>query len=120
MKTIFTAFAIENERQRDFLIGQSKLNHSPFEFIDMSVKEPYSSDWKEKVRTRIKRSHGVIVLISKNSIHSSGQKWEIECARQENKRILGIWAYSNDRTFISGVRTIEWNWTDISAFLYSL
>ncbi|WP_313157059.1 TIR domain-containing protein [Sphingobacterium multivorum] len=120
MKTIFTAFAIEDERQRDFLVGQSRLNNSPFEFIDMSVKEPYSSDWKDKVRTRIKRSHGIIVLISRSSINSSGQKWEIECARQENKPILGIWAYSNDRTFIPGLRTIEWNWTNISSFLYSL
>ena len=83
MKTIFIAFAIEDERQRDFLKGQSLNTNSPFEYIDMSVKQAYASDWKTKVRTRIKRSDGIIVLVSKNSLKSSGQKWEIQCAREE-------------------------------------
>lgn len=64
----------------------------------MSVKEPYDSGWKEKVRTRIRRSHGVIVLISKNSLTSDGQAWEIQCAKEEGKQIRGIWAYKDDRT----------------------
>ena len=38
MKTIFIAFAIEDERMRDFLKGQSLLTNSPFEYVDMSVK----------------------------------------------------------------------------------
>ena len=58
----------------------------------MSVKQPYDKEWKERVRTRIKRSDGVIVLISKNSLTSTGQKWEIECAKEEGKKIRGIWA----------------------------
>ena len=41
-KTVFVAFAIEDERQRDFLKGQSLNTKSPFEYIDMSVKEPVS------------------------------------------------------------------------------
>ncbi|EKG9013133.1 hypothetical protein O5H76_005458, partial [Escherichia coli] len=72
-KTIFVAFAIEDERQRDFLKGQSLNTNSPFEYVDMSVKEAYDTDWKNKVRTRIKRSDGVIALISSDSLTSSGQ-----------------------------------------------
>ena len=34
-KTIFVAFAIEDERQRDFLKGQSLNTNSPFEYVDM-------------------------------------------------------------------------------------
>jgi len=83
---VFVAFAIEDERQRDFLKGQSLHPRAPYEFIDMSVKEPYDSGWKEKVRTRIRRSHGVIVLVSKNSLTSDGQAWEIQCAKDENGR----------------------------------
>ncbi len=89
-KTIFIAFSIEDIRARDFLKGQSLLTNCPFEYIDMSVKQPYVEDWKTKVRTRIRRSDGVIVLVSKNSLTSSGQKWEIKCAKEEGKRILGI------------------------------
>ena len=40
-KVVFVAFAIEDERQRDFLKGQSLHTDCPFEYIDMSVKEAY-------------------------------------------------------------------------------
>lgn len=119
-KVIFIAFAIEDERSRDFLKGQSLNTNSPFEYIDMSVKEAYVSEWKEKVRARIKRSDGVIVLVSKNSLNSSGQKWEIQCAREEGKRILGIYAYKDDRTNIVGVNIKVWTWENIRVFIDSL
>lgn len=119
-KVIFIAFAIEDETQRDFLKGQSLHPRAPFEFIDMSVKEPYESEWKNKVRTRILRSDGVIVLVSKNSLKSSGQKWEIQCAKDEGKPIRGIWAYKDDRTSIPGVPTYTWSDENISNFIDSL
>ena len=107
-KTIFVAFAIEDERQRDFLKGQSLNTNSPFEYVDMSVKEAYATESKEKVRTRIRRSDGVIALVSKNSLTSTGQRWEIACAKEEKKRVLGIWAYTDDRTKLEGVNTVVW------------
>jgi TIR domain len=119
-KIVFIAFAIEDERQRDFLRGQSLNTDCPFEFVDMSVKEPYDKDWKERVRTRIRRSDGVIALISKNSINSSGQKWEISCAKEEKKKLLAIWAYSDDRTNLAGVNTVTWTWDGIKKFIDSL
>jgi nucleoside 2-deoxyribosyltransferase len=119
-KIVFVAFPIEDERQRDFLKGQTLLTNSPFEYIDMSVKEAYESDWKEKVRTRIRRSDGVIALVSKNSINSSGQKWEITCALEERKPVLGIWAYRDDRTSLAGVRTVVWTWDSIKQFIDSI
>ena len=120
MKVIFVAFAIEDERQRNLLKGQSLNTSSPFEYIDMSVKEAYSTDWKGRVCTRIRRSDGVIALISKNSLTSTGQKWEVECANAERKPVLGIWAYSSDRTSLRGVRTVEWSWNAIENFIDSL
>lgn len=119
-KIVFVAFAIEDERQRDFLKGQSLHPRAPFEFIDMSVKAAYDSDWKDKVRTRIRRSHGVIALVSKNSLSSSGQKWELQCAREEKKRIRGIWAYSDDRTVVEEIHTVAWSDSNISDFIDSL
>lgn len=119
-KVIFIAFAIEDQNQRDLLKGQSLNTKSPFEYVDMSVKEAYVTEWKEKVRTRIKRSDGVIVLVSKNSLTSSGQKWEIQCAREENKKILGIYAYTDDRTNLEGVNTKIWTWDNIKIFIDSL
>jgi hypothetical protein len=119
-KVVFIAFAIEDERQRDFLKGQSLHPRAPFSFIDMSVKQAYDKDWQEKVRTRIRRSDGVIALVSASSLNSTGQKWEIACAKSEGKNIRGIWAYSNDRTNLEGVATKTWSDANISDFIDSL
>jgi hypothetical protein len=119
-KVIFVAFAIEDEAMRNLLKGQTLLTECPFEYTDMSVKDAYTSAWKEAVRTRIRRSDGLIALVSSNSLSSSGQKWEIACAQEEGKRVLGVWAYRDDRTSLSGVRTVVWNWDTIKAFIDSL
>ena len=119
-KIIFVAFAIEDERQRDFLKGQALNTKSPFEYIDMSVKEAYETGWKDKVRTRIRRSHGLIALISRNSLTSSGQKGESDCARAEGVPVLAIWAYTDDRTQVAVLNTQTWTWDTISAFINKL
>src|SRR5215207_8856554 len=102
-KVIFVAFAIEDVRIRDLIKGQSLNTSSPFEYIDMSVQEPYDEEWKKKVRTRILRSDGVLAIISKNTLKSSGEKWEIHCAKEEKKKLRGIWGYTEDRTNVEGV-----------------
>lgn len=119
-KVIFVAFAIEDESQRDLMKGQALHTRSPFEYIDMSVKEAYDTAWKERVRTRIRRSDGVIALVSKNSLSSSGQKGEIQCAKEEKRPLRGIWAYGNDRTNLVGVNTKVWTWDNIKDFINSL
>jgi hypothetical protein len=119
-KVVFVAFAIEDVRQRDFLKGQTLITACPFEYVDMSVKEPYDDDWKERVRTRIRRSDGVIALVSKNSLTSSGENWEISCAKEEKKKLLGVWAYTDDRTNLPGMNTIAWTWDGIKNFIDKL
>jgi len=119
-KTIFVAFAIEDERMRNLLKGQSLHTDTPFEYIDMSVKEAYDANWKEKVRTRIRRSDGVLAMISENSLKSHGQKWEIQCAKEEKVSLRGIWAYTDDRTKLDGVNTMVWTWDNIAKWIDSL
>lgn len=122
-KVVFVAFAIEDEVQRDFLKGQSLNTASPFEYVDMSVKEPYDSNWKERVRTRIRRSDGVIALVSKNTLNSSGEKWEINCAKEEGKPLTGLWVYKDDRTIpdvLKEYSIIPWTWAGIANFIDKL
>jgi len=119
-KVVFVAFAIEDVRIRDMIKGQSLHTNSPFEYVDMSVKEAYDEEWKKRVRTRILRSDGVLVVVSKNSLTSSGQKWEIQCAKEEKKKVRGIWAYKEDRTDLSSVSTMVWTWENIANWIDSL
>ena len=119
-KVVFIAFAIEDVHIRDLIKGQSLHTDSPFEFIDVSVNEAHDEEWKKQARTRILRSDGVIAVVSKNSLTSSRQKWEIQCAKEENKPLRGIWAYKEDQTNLVGVTTVVWTWYNIAAFIDSL
>lgn len=38
-KRVFISFAIEDVQYRDYLVDQARKKHSPFDFIDMSVKK---------------------------------------------------------------------------------
>ena len=118
-KTLFIAFAIEDERQRDFFKGQSLSPRAPYEFVDMSVKEPYDTVWRDKVRARIRRSNGVVVLVSKNSLTSAGQKWEIQCAKTRKNRSA---AYGCTWTIapLWPVSTVVWSDENIVNFIDSL
>lgn len=123
-KRIFISFAIEDKVYRDFLVGQSRKENSPFEFIDMSVKEPWLSDWKARCRTKIKGCDGVIALISKNTASASGEIFEIECSYEENIPVMLMYI-NNDRStnlprIIQGKRINIWSWSSITSFINKL
>lgn len=122
---IFISFAIEDATYRDFLVGQAKNERSPFVFVDMSVKEPWSSSWKTQCRTKIKGCDGVIALVSKNTAKASGQLWEVECALEESIPTRGIYVDSTNKplslpTEFSGVVVTNWTWDAIKKFIDSL
>lgn len=122
-KTVFIAFAKEDESTRNMFTGQRVHSRTPFEFTDMSVKQPYEKEWKERVRTRIKRSDGVIALISSDTPKATGQLWELKCAVEERKPLLGIWIEDGYRTKPAEMGTAPcktWTWENIAAFVDSL
>ena len=122
-KVVFIAFAKEDEGTRNLFTGQRVHARTPFQFTDMSVKEPYESEWKERVRTRIRRSDGVIALISSSTPSATGQLWEIKCAVEEGKPLLGIWIEDGYRTKpaeMGNATCKPWTWDDVAAFIDSL
>ena len=122
-KRIFISFAVEDTNLRDFLVGQAKNENSPFEFVDMSVKEPWKEDWKTKCRTKIKGCDGLIAIITKNTNSASGQKWEIKCAKEEKIPCIGIWGHNDEMydsylpTEMIGITTHKWTWNNIKNWL---
>lgn len=122
-KTVFIAFAKEDESLRNLFTGQRVHADTPFEFIDMSVKEPYSSEWKTKVRARIRRSDGVIALISKHTPKAAGELWEIACAVEEKKPLLGIWLDDDYRVKpkeMGSAPCKTWTWENVAKFIDGL
>lgn len=122
-KIVFIAFAKEDETTRNLFTGQRVHPETPFEFIDMSVKELYSSEWKAKVRARIRRSDGVIALISSSTPKATGQLWEIRCAVEEGVPLSGIWIEGGYRTKpadMGSAKCVEWTWDNVAGFIDSL
>ncbi|ELV8648850.1 TIR domain-containing protein [Vibrio fluvialis] len=120
-KRIFTSFAIEDERMRDLFVGQARAERVPYELVDMSVKQPWSSSWKTQCRTRIKGCDGVVVLITKHLKNADGALWEIKCAKEENIPLIGVYigdTTANDAPVeLNGVRKISWTWSGIKDFV---
>lgn len=122
-KRIFISFAMEDKQFRDFLVGQSRNEASPFEFIDMSAKEAWDNSWKTNCRARIKGCDGLIALLSSNTSQADGALWEIECAKEENIPILGILINKFDTYTppqMLGEKVVTWSWNNIKEFINNL
>ena len=56
-KRAFVSFDYDNDVDlKVLLVGQARNPDSPFEIVDMSIKETIESNWKENARRRIKGS----------------------------------------------------------------
>jgi hypothetical protein len=63
----------------------------------------------------------MIVLLSKNTLHSKGARWEIKCAREEGVQVIGMHIKKNDKGAVppelKGCRIIEWSWKNLEKIL---
>lgn len=122
---IFTSFAIEDRSYRDLLVGQARHAKSPFDFVDMSVKEPWSSQWKTNCRSKIRGCDGMIALLSSSTPNAEGHLWEVACALEERIPVRGMYVSATDRpsylpSELGNVRIMTWTWDNIASFIDSL
>jgi hypothetical protein len=123
-KRVFVAFAAEDEKLKILFTGQAKNAKVPYEFIDMSIKEPFDEKWKTNCRARIRSCDGVIVLITKNLKKADGAIWEIKCAKEEKIKLIGVYldgtTLSDTPAELDGVKKVQWTWDNIKEFIESL
>ena len=122
-KRVFISFAVEDVTYRNFLVGQAKLDKSPFEFVDMSVKQPWDEKWKTNCRTKIKGCDGMVALISKNTAKADGELWEIQCAYDEGVPVMLMWVNDERPTLpalIKDKRINVWSWANLKTFIEKL
>lgn len=103
---------------------QSKQDHTPFEFTDMSVHQPWDSKWKTNCRERIKSCDGLIAFISDNTNNADGALWEIKCAYEEDIPVYPVYIHDHGVKRIpnelTNKRIYHWTWDNIKNFIYSL
>jgi len=85
-KRVFISFDYDHDSDlKTLLIGQSKLDDSPFEIADWSVKEELSGDWKEKVREKIRKVSVVAVICGEYTDTATGVNAEVKITQEEEK-----------------------------------
>lgn len=124
MKRVFISFAIEDKHFRDLLVGQSRNERTPFEFVDMSVQEPWETDWESKCRARINTCNGMIALVSANTARASGAHFEIKCALDSRMPLMPMYV-DDSRGFLlppelSRKQISVWSWENLKNFVSRL
>jgi hypothetical protein len=80
---IFISFDYDHDSDIKMLLaGQAKLEDSPFDFKDGSVKEHLTGDWKTKVKGRMQNCDQVAVLCGEYTHSAAGVSAEVEIAQE--------------------------------------
>ena len=84
-KRVFISFDYDHDSDiKGSLVAQSRLADSPFDIVDMSIKEAIDENWKKYARKRIKSCDCVIVLCDKTTDTAKGVTAELTIAQEEN------------------------------------
>ena len=120
-KRVFVSFDFDNDKVlKDSIIGQSRLQDSPFEVIDHSLKEAApESDWEERARRAIKRSEIVLVMVGPYTHRASGVLKEVAIAREEEIKIVQVIGYRDGdyKPVPNAGRLYSWNWENLKTLL---
>ena len=122
-KKCFISFDYDNDKTlKEFLVGQSKNDDSPFEISDGSIKEA-SHDWKDKAKLRIMKSDVVIVLCGKNTDTATGVSAELEMAQDTKTPYFLLACYSdggNKRPKAAKTtdKVCKWTWNNLKSLIH--
>ena len=120
---VFTSFDYDHDDDlRVLLVGQSRNPDSPFEIFDWSLKEPLVTNWREKIRLRIRRVAQVAVICGQHTDTATGVSVEIEIARDEGKPyfLLAGRAAGGNKKPLSALpadKMYNWTWANLKTLI---
>lgn len=123
MKTkVFISFDYDHDiSQKNLLVGQSRLDDSPFEISDVSIKQE-ETDWVNKARQKIHNADVVIILCGYYTDTARGVDTELRLAREVGTKYYFLRAY-NDKTPYKPKsaypfeKVYDWTWDNLKALL---
>lgn len=120
-KRVFVSFDFDNDRVlKDFILGQAKLEDSPFEVIDHSLNEAAPEpEWEKKAQAAITRAEIVVVMVGPKTHKAHGVLKEVAMARKGGVKIVQIIGYKDgDYTPVPDAgRLYAWNWENLKKLL---
>ena len=121
-KKVFVSFDFDNDKTlKDFIIGQAKLDDSPFEVVDFSLKEAApEKTWLDKAHAAISRSEVYIVMLGSKTRTAPGVLKEVKIANELKKpkfQIIGYKDGSETWAVPDAGRVYRWNWENLKNLL---
>jgi hypothetical protein len=122
-KRVFISFDVDNDKgAKEMLAGQAKLEDSPFDFKDASVKEHLTGDWKQKVRNRMANIDVVIVLCGEKTDTASGVSAELDIAKETKTKYFLLAAYSDKtckkpKSAAEDDKVYKWTWNNLKLLI---
>lgn len=90
----FMSFDYENDKVlKEFVVGQSRREDTPFSVVDHSIKEAVSGDWEAEAEKRILRSEVVLVIVGDQSHRAQGVLKEVALGRKHGKKVVQLIGY---------------------------
>ena len=117
---VYISFDYDNDKElKDFIIGQSKNERSPFAVIDHSIKHAVDGDWVRNAEVRIKKSKVVLVMVGRKTYSAQGVKKEVELGRKHGKKIAQIIGYNDSRPprVENAGNMYIWSWDNLRKIL---
>lgn len=122
-KRTFISFDYDHDVSlKNLLVGQSKNDDSPFEIVDMSIKEAIDYNWKYYARRRIISCDIVVVICGEHTDTATGVSAELEIAQEEGVKYFLLKGYP-DKTCKKpkGAKStdsiVEWTWNNLKKHL---
>lgn len=123
MKRAFISFDFDHDEElRNTLVGQARNPDSPFVIADWSVKEPFTGNWRAKVRDRIRRTDLTIIICGRYTHTARGVSAELSITREENKPYFLLWGRprhtcAKPRQALVSDKIYKWTWQNLGQLI---
>jgi hypothetical protein len=119
---LFVSFDFDNDQVlKTFIIEQARRSDSPFDVIDVSLKEAApQKDWEDKARAAIRSADRFMVMLGSKTATAPGVLKEVQMANDLGKSMFQVIGYRDGKAswaVPSAGSTYEWNWDNLKRLL---
>ena len=118
-KRVYISFDYDNDNDLPGnLIAQADRHDSPFDLVDVSLKEPVDEAWRKEARKRIRRAEIVIVICGEHTHDAVGVAAEVTISREEKRPYYLLKGRrrrtcKKPRTALSSDEIRPWRWATL-------
>lgn len=121
---VFVSFDFDNDSAiKMLLVNQSKLDDTPFDIWDSSVKEHMDGDWQAKVKAKLRNVDIVCVLCGEKTHTAKGVAIELQIAKDLGKPYFLLKGYkertcTKPTSATTADKMYDWTWDNLKNLIH--